>query len=396
MAEERSSARRSGARSGDSRAPKELAAGRGGGRAQHRPVPRHHHERADVRARDRLRHVHGDDSTPSRRTWRRRPAGDPQRLAQPVGPRSRATASLKASGGSVAPGCQGAGSGITVPSASGDYDYAASTRARPLKKRPRGEGRDAASRSARTRTSRTRSSSARSTRCEPTDAGAGAVPRRSTSESRGKARWPKKQKPEGQPARSIRRRADAEAGVHGDLQAHAPQGDRSARTRAETNFLNITAMMDMMTIILVFLLKSMSASTASVPQSDDLRIPNTSLTTEAAQEGLVVMVSKTHITVDDNVVLPGPLERERRHRRRYKASGPERPQHRPARQRPPSRWRSSVTRQIPHRDRQGPESSEAIIVADGDIVCSATEVLFTLGTTSSQSFHLMAMQAAEK
>ena len=37
----------------------------------------------------------------------------------------------------------------------------------------------------------------------------------------------------------------------------------------EANFLNITAMLDMMTIILVFLLKSMSSSN-SVPQSNDL------------------------------------------------------------------------------------------------------------------------------
>ena len=38
----------------------------------------------------------------------------------------------------------------------------------------------------------------------------------------------------------------------------------------EINFLNITAMLDMMTIILVFLLKSMSAQSASLPQSADL------------------------------------------------------------------------------------------------------------------------------
>jgi len=34
----------------------------------------------------------------------------------------------------------------------------------------------------------------------------------------------------------------------------------------EINFLNITAMLDMMTIILVFLLKSMSAQTAAITQ----------------------------------------------------------------------------------------------------------------------------------
>jgi biopolymer transport protein TolR len=35
--------------------------------------------------------------------------------------------SLKASGGNIAPGCQGVGSGIAVPKAGNDYDYAALT-----------------------------------------------------------------------------------------------------------------------------------------------------------------------------------------------------------------------------------------------------------------------------
>src|SRR5438876_6223177 len=63
----------------------------------------------------------------------------------------------------------------------------------------------------------------------------------------------------------------------------------------EINFLNITAMMDMMTIILVFLLKSMSQSSASIPQSADLTIPKSILTTEASQEGLAVLISKSSL-----------------------------------------------------------------------------------------------------
>ena len=42
----------------------------------------------------------------------------------------------------------------------------------------------------------------------------------------------------------------------------------------EIDFLNITAMLDLMTIILVFLLKSMAASSASIPQSKDLTLPS--------------------------------------------------------------------------------------------------------------------------
>jgi hypothetical protein len=41
----------------------------------------------------------------------------------------------------------------------------------------------------------------------------------------------------------------------------------------EVNFLNIVAMLDIMTIILVFLLKSLGESSTAIPQSDDLRLP---------------------------------------------------------------------------------------------------------------------------
>ncbi len=75
----------------------------------------------------------------------------------------------------------------------------------------------------------------------------------------------------------------------------------------EINFLNITAMLDIMTIILVFLLKTLGESTAAVPQSDDLRLPKSVITTEPPQDGVVVTVSKTQILVGDQrvVALPG-------------------------------------------------------------------------------------------
>src|SRR5262249_56220089 len=78
---------------------------------------------------------------------------------------------------------------------------------------------------------------------------------------------------------------------------------RNAR-EPEIDFLNITAMLDLMTIILVFLLKSMSASSASIPQSHDLTLPDSVITTEAAQEGVVIMISKTQILVGDD---PNPI-----------------------------------------------------------------------------------------
>jgi len=56
----------------------------------------------------------------------------------------------------------------------------------------------------------------------------------------------------------------------------------------EVNFLNITAMLDIMTIILVFLLKTLGESSAAVPQSDDLRLPNSVIKTQPHQEGVVL------------------------------------------------------------------------------------------------------------
>ena len=76
----------------------------------------------------------------------------------------------------------------------------------------------------------------------------------------------------------------------------------------EINFLNITAMLDMMTIILVFLLKTMASSSASIPQSNDLALPGSVLQTEPHQEGVAIIVTKSQILVGDDpnpvVVLP--------------------------------------------------------------------------------------------
>ena len=96
----------------------------------------------------------------------------------------------------------------------------------------------------------------------------------------------------------------------GMVTTSASCGRRSRRTGSspEINFLNITAMMDMMTIILVFLLKSLSNSPASLPQSQDLQLPKSILTSEPENEpeGLAVIVSKSQIIVGETVVCPVP------------------------------------------------------------------------------------------
>jgi biopolymer transport protein ExbD len=158
----------------------------------------------------------------------------------------------------------------------------------------------------------------------------------------------------------------------------------------EINFLNITAMMDMMTIILVFMLKSMAASTAAIPQSNDLTVPASILTSEASQEGLVVLISKSNIVVDDTTVCPLPADASHGVEARYKKGGPNDLEITPL---------ENATHQWRERDRQlraaqgKPNESEAIIVADKStpyrLLC---EILFTLGATEFSKFHLMVMQ----
>jgi len=163
----------------------------------------------------------------------------------------------------------------------------------------------------------------------------------------------------------------------------------------EINFLNITAMMDMMTIILVFLLKSMSQSSASIPQSADLTIPKSILTTEASQEGLAVMISKSHIVVDDNVICPVPAEASHGIEGKYKRSGPNDLYIVPLANTLQS-WRDR-DRQVRLATGKDPSSSEAIIIADaGTPYRLLVEVLFTLGQTEFAKFHLMVLQGAKK
>jgi biopolymer transport protein ExbD len=78
---------------------------------------------------------------------------------------------------------------------------------------------------------------------------------------------------------------------------------RKARERAgEIKELNIVAMMDMMTILLVFLLKSYQASTLSVNMSEGLVIPVSS-TQLVPQENISITVSMNEVAVNDRGVV---------------------------------------------------------------------------------------------
>jgi biopolymer transport protein ExbD len=176
---------------------------------------------------------------------------------------------------------------------------------------------------------------------------------------------------------------------------------RETRRRAhepDINFLNITAMLDIMTIILVFLLKSLGESAGSVPQSDDLRLPTSVLRTEPSQEGVIVTVSKTQILVGDNRVLKLP-SRESMVQSGVGASnkrnGPNDLYITPlGNALAKARKTDKILRQKKGKD---PTISEAIIIADGTTPYRLLiEVMFTLGQNEFAKYHLMVMQSKDK
>jgi biopolymer transport protein ExbD len=163
----------------------------------------------------------------------------------------------------------------------------------------------------------------------------------------------------------------------------------------EVNFLNITAMLDMMTIILVFLLKGMASSSAAIPQSRDMTLPTSIASSEPADEGVTVLVSKTQILVGDDanpvVLLPSRDSLAQAGiDAKYKRSGPNDLYIVPlanalqaARQ---------TDKQIRMAKGLDPGSSEAIVIADATTPYRALiEVLFTLGQCEYGKYHLMVL-----
>jgi len=95
-----------------------------------------------------------------------------------------------------------------------------------------------------------------------------------------------------------------------DAQMSRLQGKKAirsfARKLAEPEIikdLNITPMMDMMTIILVFLLKSFSSSTSTITFDQNLQVPR-STTQIKPKEAVVVTVTKKVILVEGDGVAP--------------------------------------------------------------------------------------------
>jgi biopolymer transport protein ExbD len=168
----------------------------------------------------------------------------------------------------------------------------------------------------------------------------------------------------------------------------------------EVNFLNITAMLDMMTIILVFLLKGMASSSASIPQSKDMTLPTSIITTEPAQEGTSVLISKTQILVGEDphpiVMLPGRDSLAQSGiDAKYKRNGPNDLYIVPlANALQAARQTDKLIKQAKGQDAS---SSEAIVIADNTTPYRLLiEVLFTLGQSEYAKYHLMVLPGAKK
>jgi len=67
--------------------------------------------------------------------------------------------------------------------------------------------------------------------------------------------------------------------------------------------LNITSMMDMFTIILIFLLKSYSVNTVNTTPQENLRLPSSTSETRPS-EGLGIAVLKDRILLDKKDIIP--------------------------------------------------------------------------------------------
>jgi len=88
----------------------------------------------------------------------------------------------------------------------------------------------------------------------------------------------------------------------GENDGGSPKRPKKSRVVAREYPLNLTAMMDMMTIILVYLLKSYSSDPTNIQASNDLTLPM-STTHFKPEEATAVAITKKGILVADKTVV---------------------------------------------------------------------------------------------
>jgi biopolymer transport protein ExbD len=171
---------------------------------------------------------------------------------------------------------------------------------------------------------------------------------------------------------------------------------RKNRRDPEIEFLNIVAMLDLMTIILVFLLQSMASSAASVQEGGDLRLSRSIMASEPSDQGVILVISKSAILLGEEgepvILLPS---REQLAQQgldaSHKRSGPNDLYIVPLANRLQNARR--LDKAVRSAKGLDTSTSEAIIIAD-----SATpyrlliEILYTLGQSEFGRYHLMVMK----
>jgi biopolymer transport protein ExbD len=175
---------------------------------------------------------------------------------------------------------------------------------------------------------------------------------------------------------------------------------RRARRRntrePEIDYLNIVAMLDMMTIILVFLLQSMASSSSAIRESDDLTMPRSIMAGEPSDQGVVLIISKTAILLGEEgeAIIKLPSRESLAQNgldARHKRSGPNDLYIVPLAER--LRNAREIDKAARRAKNLDPSTSEAVIVADAQTPYRLLiEVLYTLGQSEFGRYHLMVMK----
>jgi biopolymer transport protein ExbD len=171
---------------------------------------------------------------------------------------------------------------------------------------------------------------------------------------------------------------------------------RKKKKDAEVDYLNITAMLDLMTIILVFLLQSMASSTAAIQENDDMRLARSVMVGEPSDKGVILVISKSAILLgeeaDPVVKLPSRDQLAQSGLdAQYKRSGPSDLYIVPLARRLENARK--IDKAVRAAKGQAATSSEAIIIADGTTPYRLLlEVLFTLGQSEFGKYHLLVMK----
>ncbi len=175
---------------------------------------------------------------------------------------------------------------------------------------------------------------------------------------------------------------------------------RKNRQEPEIDYLNIVAMLDLMTIILVFLLQSMASSTAAIKENDDLKLSRSIMRGEPSDQGVILIISKSAILLGEEgvpvITLPSRQQLAQQGLdAKHKRSGPNDLYIVPLANRlQNARKLDKAVRAAKGLD---PATSDAIIIADATTPYRLLiEVMYTLGQSEFGRYHLMVMKSNVK